>query len=80
MGEMGYVLAQCVDEITEDQFNFGVSSLEPVFDLCDYKTSRPENERLSTNSYNGFAKIDCFSYAHITVADYVFANYNDLYV
>lgn len=78
---MGRVLAECVDQVTEGQFNYGVGTLEPVFDICDYKTSRPENQRLSLSSFSsGFGAIECFSYAHITIADYIFANYNDLYV
>lgn len=45
LGQVGYTLAECVDETTKG-FDYGVQTLEPVFDLCDYKSTRTFNEAL----------------------------------
>lgn len=68
-----------MDEISSG-FNYGVKTLEPVFDSCEYKTSRPKNERLVTTSNTNYKKLECFSYAHIVFADIYFAQYNDMYL
>lgn len=80
MGEMGHTMAQCVDEVTMDKFNYGMVTFEPVYDQCEYSTSRQNNEDLVLTSFTKFQAIECFSYAQFTIADFIFANYNDLYI
>lgn len=54
MGEMGKVLPQCIDEVTMDKFNYGMVTFEPVYDRCEYKTTRQTNEDLVTSSFTKF--------------------------
>lgn len=73
-------MAQCVDEVTMNKYNYGMVTFEPVYDQCEYSTSRQTNEDLVLTSFTKFQAIQCFSYAQFTIADFIFANYNDLYI
>jgi|LauGreDrversion4_2_1035121.scaffolds.fasta_scaffold974731_1 hypothetical protein len=64
MGEMGHVLAECVDEVTMDKYNYGMVTFEPIYDICDYRTSRPKNQEFVLNGGSEtYLPIRCFSYA-----------------
>lgn len=56
LATMGYVLPQCLDQ-TLNGYQYGLSYVEPVFDFCNYVTTRPGNEKLNVNNFNKYEPI-----------------------